>query len=188
MLCSILLTQRNLRTNFYKEGKMSVSLVKWIVFVRQFSSFNILVVSVLAQYSRNPCVQVQVETQLITFCYMHNFNNYVHCVICMDLQPLDTTCSLKPLVQDDPTTRPASSLRLWLPPVAPVCGSGTICMAPTSIPSMSTPRVVDNWELQFGATQVNNGTETAHSTRFGWGGGGGEGGTKRRCRPFLKGN
>lgn len=54
---------------------------------------------------------------------------------------------------------------------------------------MSTPRVVDNWELQSGATQVNNGTETAHSTRFGWGGGGGGGGEQKGdAGPFLKGN
>lgn len=124
-------------------------------------SANILVsiaqwLSVLAQYSRNPWVWVQVETWLVTICYMDNFDNNVQ-VICMDLQPLDTTCSLKPPVQDDPMTRPASSPRPWPPPVVPVCSSGTTCMAPTSIPLMSTPRVVDNLELQSGATQVNDG-------------------------------
>lgn len=111
---------------------------------------------------------------------MYNFNNYVHDVICMALQPLDTTCSLKPPVQDDPMTRPASSLRLWPPPVAPVFGFGTTCMAPTSIPLMSTPRVVDNWELQYGATQVKNGNETAHSTRLGWDWEGGRGGNRNK--------
>lgn len=150
MLYSIFLTPKIWGLISKKRGNKSVCL-----------SANILVsiaqwLSVLAQYSRNPWVWVQVETQLVTICYMDNFDNYVQ-VICMDLQPLDTTCSLKPPVQDDPMTRPASSPRPWPPPVVPVCSSGTTCMAPTSIPLMSTPRVVDNLELQSGATQVNDG-------------------------------
>lgn len=45
---------------------------------------------------------------------------------------------------------------------------------------MSTPRVVDNWELQYGATQVKNGNETAHSTRLGWDWEGGRGGNRNK--------